>query len=830
MRPSPLHQRFTPAPLALAAAMVIALAAGHVPLARAQSAAASAATTPISVNIPEQPLGRALNELARQANLQMSFPAALVEGKRAPPVSGQLTTRQALDRLLAGSGLAANVKGSSVIVREAPAAGPADEMTLQTVQVTASPIGASNNYATGVASIARGADSLKEVPQSVTVVTSSLMEDQNLIMMGDALAKTTGIIATTDGLGNPEFRSRGFVIDNYQIDNLGTSYTSTFRPDFDLAIYDRIEVLRGADGLFSAAGEPGGTINLARKRPTDQLRSSVSMAYGNWNNRRTEGDISGPITADGRLRGRLVGVLQDRDFFYQPANERKQVVYGTLEFDLTPSTRINGGISRQHSSGNAWLNGMPTYTDGTQLGLPRHVALNVDWAHRDTTIRETFLTAEHKFNDNWSAKFSAMKQRYDFDYLQLSAYSGPVDPATGLFGAPRAFSEADGNHSDGVDLSVSGRFRAWGLDHKLIAGIDRRRSDGKQMRNRFDVNFPTGEIGMRDFPGLDLPEPTLRGYNSGWPAYGSDQQGLYSRWDLQATDRTHVILGGRLANYKHREVMEAYDESGNVIERDTSWHWRENDIFTPYAAVTYNLSPDWTAYASATEVYKPQGNIFAGPPESRTQLAPITGRNYELGAKGSVLGGTLNVAAALYHIERNGEAVKDTRYGEDSQFYLPLGKVVSQGLDLEIAGKVARGWEVFAGYTYNRNRNEKADTVYSALTPKHTFKLWTNYKLQGGASKWTVGGGMTAKSKHANTGTYWVWAGDHWEQPTFEIRQGGYSVWDAHVSYVIDARWTLALNVGNVFDKTYHSTLGVPSSGNWYGTPRNATLTLRGQF
>ena len=117
MRPMPLHQRFTPAPLTLAAAAAIAMATGHVPRAHAQSGTATVAATLVAINIPAQPLGAALNELARQANLQMTFPAPLVAGKQAPAVSGQMTGQQALARVLAGSGLVATTQGRSVVVK-----------------------------------------------------------------------------------------------------------------------------------------------------------------------------------------------------------------------------------------------------------------------------------------------------------------------------------------------------------------------------------------------------------------------------------------------------------------------------------------------------------------------------------------------------------------------------------------------------------------------------------------------------------------------------------------------------------------------------------------
>lgn len=785
--------------------------------------------------------GRLSDVLARYAaasGVQLVYEPSALAGLQSAGIRGSYTVEQGFSVLLSGSGYQLQQAGprSYVLVRPGAAvpAGAGDgAVVLDTVTLRggSATTEGSGSYATPSASIARGAESLKEVPQSVTVLTSQAIEDQGLTMMSDAMAKTPGIVAITDGMGNPEFHSRGFVINNYQIDGLGTSYDSTFRPDFDLAIYDRLEVLRGAEGLFSAAGEPGGTINLARKRPTDELRSAVTLAYGSWNNRRLEADIGGPLGFDGRLRGRLVGVWQDRDYFYKPADEEKQVLYGILEYDLTPSTTISAGISYQRQDGTMWQRGLPTYTDGSQLGLPRDVALTVDWAKREQTIRELFASVEHRFDSDWTLKLSAARQRFDFDYLNLSL-GGPIDPVTGSFGTPSAFSEDDGNHSDGVDLSLSGRFDAWGREYKLTMGADWRRSYGKQLRNRIDTAFPEGEIRLGDFPGLDLPAPVRGRAGSGWPAWGGKQQGIYARLDMQATDRMHVIVGGRYGNYRHSETMEEYDEDGNVTYRDTSWRWSENGIFTPYAAVTYDLTPDWTAYASLTEIYKPQGNTFAGPPDNPTQLDPITGRNYELGAKGAIMGGALNLAAALYRIERQGEKVEDPRYEDElGTYYLPLGEIVSQGIDLEVSGEVAPGWQVFAGYTYNHNKNTRENAVFSALTPRHMFKLWTDYNLPGDWSKWTFGGGVTVKSRHANSGTYWLRGPDgNWTQPEFEIRQGGYSVWDAHVQYRIDEQWALALNVNNVFDKTYYATIGTPGGGNWYGEPRNATLTLRGRF
>ncbi|MCR6651382.1 MAG: TonB-dependent receptor [Cellvibrionaceae bacterium] len=366
------NNQFALKPLAIALHLICTGALLNIPLTAQAQDAASTASTPSAItttspkryDIPTGSLTTALTQFISMSGVYLSGAAELAQGKTTQGLRGHYSTEDGLEKLLEGTGLQAVKSDGGYLLQPLPQAAMG---TLKAVKVTAN-ADLSSSYATEVASIARGADSLKEVPQSVTVVTDKLIEDQNLTMMSDAMAKAPGIVATTDGLGNPEFRSRGFLIDNYQIDNLGTSYTSTFRPDFDLAIYDRVEILRGADGLFSAAGEPGGTVNLARKRPTDELRSSVSLAYGSWSNSRIEADIGGPIALEGRLRGRLVGVWQDREFFYSPADEEKQVIYGILEYDLTSSTKISGGASHQHVDGITWMGGFPTYTDSRQLG------------------------------------------------------------------------------------------------------------------------------------------------------------------------------------------------------------------------------------------------------------------------------------------------------------------------------------------------------------------------------------------------------------------------------------------------------------------------------
>lgn len=689
------------------------------------------------------------------------------------------------------------------------------------------------SYASGEASVTRGADTLRDVPQTVTIVTQQTLRDQNLTTLDQAMARTPGIVAQTGSYGFPQFFSRGFIINNYQVDQLSTSFTSGFRPDFDMAIFDRLEVLRGSEALFSGAGEPGGVINLVRKRPTDTFQAQGALSYGSWNNIRGEADIGGPLTPDGRLRGRVVGVLQDQEFFYSPSDERRGVAYGIFEYDLTPSTLLSGGASYQRQNGVAWQGGLPTYEDGSFLDIPRDVALTTDWTNRKQTIKEVFGSIEHAVNADWTVKLSGMQQDFDFDYLNLGV-SGPVDPETGAFMSTFNGSERDANTSKAVDLNLTGKFRAWGLEHGLVLGADWRESYGQQLRYLVDPRVWPGELTIDDFPNPGLPKPHVGRLDYGWPEWGAKQEGVYARLDLAATDRIGVTLGGRYGNYHHTETYEVYDENGRVTEREVIG-FEDDGIFVPYAGVTYALTPDWTLYASVADTYVPQANYLSGPPDDMKPLEPITGRTWEAGAKGLLMGGALNATVSLYRIERDGEAVEDSRYDPsyadgDSCCYVAQGEVVSQGVELELAGEIRPGWQVFGGYTYNSNENKTEDAVYSEFTPRHLVKLWTSYVPQAYA-RWTIGGGVTAMSSQSNSGLAWIYdAETGWSQEPFSIAQGGYAVWDAFVQYRIAEDWDLALNVNNVFDRIYYATLGNPGGGNWYGEPRSAFLTLRARF
>lgn len=819
------------APMAAAGALFIAL-----------MMAGSVAPTPvwaqdaaIHLNLPAQPLGRALLQLGEQASLQVFFMQDAVAGMTAPALSGRLTADEALNKLLQGTGLQYVKQGANVTVSRRDGTA-----TLDAVRVTGDGIASEgrDTYTANYASMARGV-SLRETPQSISVMTRQRIDDQALVSVGDVLGQTTGmtVVAADNGEVNKVY-ARGFAVESMMIDGVALDgyQQKYFNPN--LAMYDRVEVIRGADGLFSGTGEPGGAINLVRKRPLAYSQVNLTTSVGSWDNTRVEVDATGPLAASGKLRGRGVVSYQDRDYFYGNADASNQFVYGILEADVAERTKVAIGGSYEKRRATPWQSGLPRSPDGADLGLPRRTVLNASWNNLESDHKELFMQVEQGLGRDWKLKLDAQYIKRK-SYEQSADGYGAVDPATGLGNHMDVWAFDFDNEVKSLDLNLSGDFQLLGQHHQLLFGGDWRevRHSNAYYAAEYETDPP--EVPIREFRPSIVPKPTRFWKSNDWPDFGARQYGVYGRLKISLTDRVKLFGGGRLSTYDYISPFKRYDSSGNITT-NTVTKYRESGIFTPYGGMTVDLSEQWTAYGSVTMIHKSQANRLGGPVPG-TPLDAITGKNYEIGLKGEHDGGRLNSAFALYRIERKGEAVRDPAYpstniGNEGLncCWLSQGNVVSEGFDAEITGEVLPGWQLAAGYTYNHNQNKGTSAVYNSITPRHLFKLWTTYRLPDTLSAWTIGGGVTVQSAHYVSGsakTYNPASGQYdGASVPFKFTQPGYAVASASIQYAITPNWKTTLNINNLFDRTYYKTMGTSGSGNWYGDPRNFYLTLRGTF
>ncbi|VDR27243.1 Ferripyoverdine receptor precursor [Raoultella terrigena] len=360
-------------------APVLTFAAALAPAAQA----AETATDRHVYAIPAAPLAAQLNQFAAQSGIYLASDARLTAGKSSPALNGTYTLAEGFSRLLTAQGLLAERQpNGSYTLKKIP---EGDEMVVIGDVNYGSMTEDTGSYTTRSMSAATRLNlSPRETPQSVSVVTRQRMNDQNMTSLDDAMRQVTGVNVINESSYQTRYQSRGFTMDNLQEDGISSSFqnslagmgyaeASTESPV--LAIYDHLEVLRGASGLTQGSGEPGGSVNMVRKRPTYDFRSSVSASAGSWDNYRGEMDVSGPLNGDASLRGRAVGVLQKRDSFTDYVHSDRQVLFGTLAYDLTSQTTLTTGISWQKTDTVPNLYGVPMSTSYSSLGLPRSTFL-----------------------------------------------------------------------------------------------------------------------------------------------------------------------------------------------------------------------------------------------------------------------------------------------------------------------------------------------------------------------------------------------------------------------------------------------------------------------
>lgn len=843
------ERRMTKAKQRLAIVLLSSTVLGYGTLVSPQKAAAQAQQVDQAVqfSIPSQPLSSAISAFSKVTGWQIGYSSDVARSTTSRAVSGTMTPAQALQTMVAGSGVQVSITGprSAALLNRTTARGDVaigGSTVLETITISGH--GAtgltegSDSYTTTEAGMMKGIESLRETPQSVSVITRKQIEDQNLTTLTDVLSKTNGLTLQRAGstagssLGNDtNFYSRGFQVNNIRIDG-GAAVEAVLNgfgavSGIDMAQYDHVEFLRGIDGLYSSTGDPGGTVNLVRKRAKAERQTTFSTSAGSWNNYRVEADTTGALNEAGTIRGRVGAAYQDQKYFYETATMRNGLVHGSLEFDLTPDTLLILGGSYKRADGKPDFAGLPRYSNGADLGLSRNTSLIPDWAYTHDTSTELYTRLEHHFNEDWSVNANLLYSRMKRDHSGAYLF-GAVDPSTGAGSYLYSFPEVNVMNRVAADLNVRGDVEAFGQEHTFLIGADYQRGKAVSSQNTGYQAFPIDALNPI-FPDQDLPASPLKD-----SYYMNEKQSFYGMARFGVMEGLHVIAGGRFSNYSYKN--ELWQTNGNGYVQGLR-HLKETGVFTPYVGITYDLTDNWTAYASYAETYKPQYMYRAGPLPG-TPLSAVEAKNYELGVKGEILGGAANTSFAVYRIEQNGAAVEDPNYplsyGAFLCCYLNQGKVVSEGFEAEITGEVLPGLQLSAGYTFNQNSDKDQNQSYSTITPKHMFKLWSSYKLSGGFEGWTVGGGMVAQSRTFVRGTAATYNPDSgsWdgEAVPFEFSQPGYSVWSARIEYALKPDWNLAFNVNNIFDKKYYSTVGTSSTGNFYGEPRSFTVAISGKF
>jgi len=782
------------------AAAAVAAAFGSVP----EPALAQASA--VQVDIAPQPLGRALLQLGEQASLQIFFSQEIVQGLTSPALKGAMAPDEALRRLLAGTGIEFRRSGKNVSLTRPAAAGSTQLEAVKVVGVRDTMTEGSGSYAAQAATTStKLVLSPRETPQTITVVTRQQMDDFGMTTVDEALKSTSGVYVWNRGANGNEYLSRGFGMQvQYDgiMDPIGIG-SSNRAPLTDNAFIDHVEVLQGPSGLLSGAGEPGGTINLVRKRPTREFQAHAEAQGGSWNRRRLVGDVSGPLLESGAVRGRLVALADDGDSFIDHAYNDKRGVYGVVEADLGPTTTLSASVQYQRDKGLSQI-GVPMAADGSDLGLSRSSFFgNANgYAIKDDTLYTVGIKQVLPQDWTFNATYTHRKSKVN-ESLGSFIWGDTLDTATGdglqLYQYRHLIREF---RSQAFDAYVSGPVSLFGRRHELVFGVN-----GSQMR---DASMNSGSwatpINIYSFNPNALPEPP--GALDPLPDFSkASQHGFFGVGRFSLSDNLKLIAGSRFSWY------EAKDSDGVTTQK-------ESGEISPYAGLIYDIDERYSVYASYTDIFKPQSEKSV----DGSTLKPVVGANYEVGVKGELLDGRLNVSAALFRLEQTNLAKADDSVPFDpgnacgGTCYVAQDKVTSQGVDLGLNGEVAAGWDMFAGYTYTRSKyatGEQSGMRYGSDMPQHSFRFATQYQVPGTA--WRVGGNVRVRSKIYLTGD------------GYRIQQGGLVLVGLTAQYRFNKQAEVGFVVDNLFDRKYYE--GIEGLYyNSYGAPRSFSMNFKYRF
>ncbi|KUM52122.1 TonB-dependent siderophore receptor [Rheinheimera sp. EpRS3] len=636
-----------------------------------------------------------------------------------------------------------------------------------------------------------------ETPQVITVVSRPQIEDFALYSVNDLLSYTPGVTVESAETERTYFTARGFDIVNFQYDGIGVPFSAGLsQGSYDTAIFEQIEVIKGAAGLVTGLANPSATINYLRKRPTQELFGYVTLAAGSENHRRLEGDLSGSISE--RFRGRIVAAKDTADSYLDRKADDTSQLYLVGEYDLTDRTELTLGHSVNNNKADGSLSGaLPLYyTDGTPTNYATATSTATDWAYRDNKTTQTFAELRQQLSDDWSLNILLSQNKILQDAELFYVYGTP-DKATelGLNGYASAY-KLDEKHRI-ADIYLSGSYTLAGRKHELMAGVN--------------------------YANIDLFGQSFFDYETGYPVLGADwatgsspkgvfddtdpyttghldkqiHQSFYLATRLHLSDALSVLLGARAMSVEQSGYSYGVDSSSDASET------------VPYVGGVYQLNDTVSLYASYSEVFTPQSFVDTG----FKALGVAKGDNSEVGVKFLLNNNRATASAALFRadLKNVGEFVEvingvNTYTGLDYQ---------SQGAELELTGSITDQFNLSFGYTWLQSVEGNDGQQVRTYVPRNLVKLSGVYYPQA-IPDLSVGASVQWQDSIAIT-----------PETDIRIRQGSYALVDMFVRYNLSENLSVALNATNLTDRKHYESLYWTQA--YYGAPAQwqAAVTWR---
>ncbi|WP_242124416.1 TonB-dependent siderophore receptor [Sphingobium sp. Sx8-8] len=649
---------------------------------------------------------------------------------------------------------------------------------------------------------------LRETPQSLTVIDRERIEDFALTNVNDLLAQTVGINVERVETDRTYYNARGFDITNFQVDGIGLPLRWGIQfGDLDTALFENVEAIRGANAIMTGVGNPSATINYVRKKPTQDFHASASAMLGSWNQKRVEADISGPVNASGTVSARLIFAHEDRDSWLRYNHVNRNVYGAMVDWEITPRLKASAGYTRQDNDADGVLWGALPLLDsnGGRIAYPRSASTSADWTYWNVTDQSAWAELAYAFGNGWNARGRFTYNHRDSSAELLYAYGYP-DAATGVGIAGMAGRYRSPFDQYLGDFYASGPVTLFGREHQLAFGLSTGKTDGYeyQQSGLDTVTYPA--VSQWAFNRTTLTEPDFAA----------------ETLEEDVTDRLTRAYGALHANLSDRLKAVAgasifwLKTTGSSYGTD---QYRKDSKVSPYLGLVFDATANISLYASYTGIYNPQDKADF----NNRRLDPARGTSVEGGIKSEWFDKRLYASAAVFRARQKNLAERAGVFGAGDPG--PVGDVyyagvdtTARGFEIEMTGMVTDRWSVSGGYTGLKIEDQDGNRARTYL-PRQSLKLATTYAIP--------------EFRDLKLGAQLRWQSDVSTTDTglgrdVVIRQKDYAVLDLMASVRLLDRLKASVNVRNVTDTKYLSSLMWGQA--YYAAPRSVMGTLRFEY
>lgn len=764
-------------------------------------------------------LTETLNRFGAESGLLLSFSTELTAGLQSAGLQGRYTTHDALQTLLAGTGLEAVARGNGYLLRKSGGDVQLAPVTVTDTFERETARGPVPGYVALRSATGSKTDAaLTKIPQSINVVSAEQMADQGVQSIASALSYTPGVVGQ---YGDNDVRHdwltvRGFTPSRY-LDGLRLPFGARgyAQPRVETFGLERVEVLKGPASVLYGQAAPGGLVNMVRKRPTDEPVREIQLQLGSHDRKQIGIDLGGPVGDSDDVSYRLVGVVRDGKTSFDHVEERKRYFAPSLSLRPTDDTTLTllAEYQKIDSPGGGGAPALPlngTLDTDTYPRLPRDTFVGEPgYDHFKNTQWSVGYELEHVLSERWTLRQNTRYMEVDTDTQRVQAYcpsAASCDPSA-LLRYAWAFPETSKLFT--IDNQAIATFDTGRAKHTLLLGVDYSREKSA---------FEESQLSILGTP-----------FNAYDPVYGTpvsrpgpgmlidqklSQIGLYAQDQIEI-DKLTITASGR---YDRANT----DTVTHMVTPGTTTRVKQKDReFTGRLGAAYAFDNGVNPYVNYSTSFQPAG----GTDRDGNAFDPTTGQQIEAGVKIQPAGSRSLLTLSVYQLTQQNVLTPDP---VNTSFRVQSGEVRMRGFEVEGKFELTEQLTLIASYAHTDSEITKDNPTGGgtsnqgnrlSFVPRHQASLWADYRFGGHLTGFSVGGGVR-------------YMGQTWGNNANTTDIPDYTLADMALRYDFGKQnrdldgLEFALNLSNLFDKRYVSTCLSTTTSCYWGEGRKITGTL----